>query len=161
MSKSKKSKKVKKTKIKTPLSYVDKAIYITIILFFFFLMVGMTFISIRTIPMNVAYGDGTVVASESFAYFLFFPIVLLIGFLPIMLAITGIEEKQPIFGNKRYKPSITEREIKTVPLLSKEFLSSLTDSTKRKVKKTAITLFCDIYHLCRVGTAWDMSADCS
>lgn len=134
-------KKIKNGAKKPPLSSLDKTIYIFLMLLGF-AMALVTLLGLGLIlPNSIAFADDTVVASDNLAAAICaLPISILVSFMIALPAGKGIENKQPIFGNKRFKPAGLKPVIKTYPLFSKEFRENLSNGTKRKIKKTVTIL---------------------
>jgi len=126
---------------KPPLSFIDKAIYVFIMLFgivFAFVLFALFGIYI---PNKISYSDVNVVAIiNSSAIVWAMPFSLLVSMAFVVLGYFGLKNKQPIFGNKKIKPSYFEPTIKTYPLFSKDFREHLTVSAARKIKITAISI---------------------
>ena len=126
---------------KVPLSGLDKFIYVIIWLvsfaWMFVIMLGCGYI----IPEVVAFSDPTVVAySDTVLMFCCIPMAFYMSLTPGILASYGWEHKQPIFGNKKFKPKFGQPVIKTFPLFSKEFRDSLSEKQKKRIKRTATVL---------------------
>lgn len=125
---------------KVPLSGLDKFIYVIIWLssfawlFFFFIVCGIT------IPETIAFSDPTVVAQCYTGHVYYIPMAFYMSFTPGILASFGWERKQPIFGNKKFKPRFGQPVIKTFPLFSKEFRDSLSEKQKKRIKRIALVL---------------------
>ena len=126
---------------KVPLSGLDKFIYVIIWLvsfaWMFVIMLGCGYI----IPEVVAFSSPTVVAySNSVSMFCCIPMAFYMSLTPGILASFGLERKQPIFGNKKFKPKFGQPVIKTFPLFSKEFRDSLSEKQKKRIKRIATVL---------------------
>ena len=134
-------KKIKNGAKKPPLSLLDIVIYVIFILIgaavlpLLYLELGLR------IPFSIAFADDTVVASDNFfAVICAAPISILLSGMIGFTSARGIDNKQPIFGSKRFKPSGLKPVIKTYPIFSKEFRDNLSNGTKRKIKRTSATL---------------------
>ena len=135
---------------KVPLSGLDKFIYAIIWLvsfaWLFVIMLGCGYI----IPEVVAFSDPTVVAySDSVLMFCCIPMAFYMSLTPGIWAFLGWERKQPIFGNKKFKPKFGQPVIKTFPLFSKEFRDSLNEKQKKRIKRIAIVLLI-LFLICAV-----------
>lgn len=123
---------------KPPLSLLDKFIYWTIFLISFisaFLLIPLGI----DIPMKIAFSDNYVVACENtVAVFCSVPLVLLILFTTTIISGFGINNKQPIFGNKKFKPKFLEPTLKVYPILSKAFWENITQERKTNIRKTLV-----------------------
>lgn len=124
---------------KPPLSKLDKAIYIVGIMLGIAWGITFMFICIATIPKAVVSSDESIISYNSRISGLWceLPLIMFFWFFPGVLFACLMNAKQPIFGNKRYKPPTFAPVIKAYPLFSKEFRQNLTDEAKRKIKKTA------------------------
>ncbi len=135
------ARKFKRKFKKAPLSFIDKAIYVILI----FLGVVLAFVLFALfgiyIPIKMSYSDVNVVAIvNSSATIWAMPFSLLGSMVFVVLGYFGLKNKQPIFGNKKIKPSYFESTIKTYPLFSKGFRENLTVSAARKIRITAISI---------------------
>lgn len=128
--------KIKNGAKKPPLSLLDKTIYIILVLLGFAMLLVMMLGMGLFLPKSIAFADDTIVASYNPAVICALPLTLLIALGIAFLAGRGIDNKQPIFGNKHFKPAGLKPVIKTYPLFSKEFRENLSNGTKRKIKKT-------------------------
>lgn len=134
--------KEKKGAQKPPLSFVDKGIYIALILLGFATLLFLPLFFGYRLPMKIAFADETVVACRNtVAMLCMLPVALLTSVPLLVLASHGMKQRQPIFGNKRYIPPPFEPAIKTYPLLSREFWRSLSGKTKRRSKRIGL-IFC-------------------
>ena len=126
---------------KVPLSGLDKFIYIMLWLVGFFSGIVILALGGTALPETVAFSDPSVLAYHGMAFF--FCAIPIAGYisLTLMILVTyGWDRKQPIFGNKRFKPKFGQPVIKTFPLFSKEFRDSLSDKQKKRIKRTATVL---------------------
>ena len=132
------------TKVKTkkvPLSGLDKFIYVMLWLVGFFSGVVVLAFSGTTLPETVVFSDPTVIAYHGMAFF--FCAIPIAGYISLTLMILvayGWDRKQPIFGNKRFKPKFGQPVIKTFPLFSKEFRQSLTEKQVKRIKRIGTIL---------------------
>ena len=126
---------------KVPLSGLDKLIYvITWFVSFAWLFVIMLVFGYM-IPDVVAFSDSTVVAhNDSVLLLCCVPMAFYMSSTPGILASLGWDRKQPIFGNKKFKPKFGQPVIKTFPLFSKEFRDSLSEKQKKRIKRIATIL---------------------
>jgi hypothetical protein len=117
---------------KVPLSALDKFIY-----FSFFVLDVVLLISIMwfflSVSVNIAFMNGKTVAAEpEMAVLCFLPLILF----PFVFAVTVcimISRKQPLFGNKKFKPKLGERMILTYPLFGGDFKKHVWPEKKKKV----------------------------
>jgi len=123
---------------KMPLSTLDKLIYCLIFLLGCLLPIFLMLSLGVTLPQKLAFRDPSIVASDSVAALLTSALLSLALAAPCALAMYGFQAKQPIFGNKKFKPKTFTPILKTFPIFSKEFRNSLTDKTKRKLKRIAV-----------------------
>ena len=121
---------------KAPLSSLDKFIYVFVSLLSVALIIVFMLLIADRIPSWMTYSDPTVIAYKSgealvFTAFLF----ALVFFAPVMgFSIYWYEQKQPIFGNKRFKARFSSPLIPTYPLFSQKYFESLDQKYKKKVK---------------------------
>lgn len=132
------------TRIKTkkvPLSRLDKFIYVMLWLAGFATLVAVLLVGGLTIPEAVAFSDPTVMAHHGFAaMYCAIPMAFYLSLTPMIMASYGWKYKQPIFGNKKFKPKFGQPVIKTFPLFSKEFRQSLTEKQEKRIKRIATVL---------------------
>ncbi|MBE6773284.1 MAG: hypothetical protein E7544_03565 [Ruminococcaceae bacterium] len=131
----------KKLKAKRPpLSHADSFIYILILFSAFFLIFGLSFLLYVVIPKHIAYSDSSIIASQTDdkAIFCFLPITLLLSQTLILMGSAGLKRRQPIFGNKKFKPRMFEPVLKVYPLFSRDFKKNLAEEQKEKIKKTVV-----------------------
>ncbi len=131
-----------------PLSWLDKFLYLMLIIFHFALIVVAVVLFVFLIPSAIAHTDKTVVAFNNSAGEL---CVLPICFFWLISGITlytlGTWLCQPLFGNKNYT-SKNDIPVKRVyPLFSKTFWQKMRKST-RSLLKTAILLYTVIFIIC-------------
>lgn len=124
---------------KPPLSFLDKLIYIVLI------ALGVIGTTIIVILMQAVTEDGlsrsypgTIACNNYAVVFCAVPLIMLVALALCALAVLGLEKKQPIFGNKKYKPDIMKPSMRVYPLFSKEFPETLSEGTKRKIKKLSV-----------------------
>lgn len=133
------ARKVKTPKV--PLSGLDKFVYVMLWLVGFSAMLAVLLVCGLTIPEAVAFSDPTVVAHNGIAsFFCAIPMAGYISLTLMILVAYGWEHKQPIFGNKKFKPKFGQPVIKTFPLFSKEFRDSLNEKQKKRIKRIALIL---------------------
>lgn len=140
------ARKIRKKRQRPPLSALDKFIYYS----GFVVSIGIAFLlfynSAYIIPNKVAFADNSVIAL-SINYFTVnhAAILMLLVTINIVLPLSlGLQNKQPIFGNKHFKPSSDFPTEKVCPLFTKEFRDSISVKRKKKIKKFVL-LFCVIY----------------
>lgn len=144
------TRKIKRGMQKVPLSTLDKTIYTLMI----FVSVAMGFILSwlcgAVIPTAISYAlDESLVASNPEGFFWTMPMTFFLSICISGLAVKGADSKQPIFGNKKYKPPRFKTVISLPPLFSKEFRGSLTDKAKTKIRITAL-VFLGIFVICAI-----------
>lgn len=126
---------------KPPLSRLDMGIYVALIILAFALMLFLM-ASLILIPRRIGFADdGVVAATESAAFFaLSFPLATVLALGISIPAGKAIDEKQPIFGNKKFKPKWGDPVINTFPIFSKEFKQYVYPKKKKTIKMTVIIL---------------------
>lgn len=140
--------KIKNGAKKPPLSLLDMTIYVFIIFSGASLGIAVFYFLGFLFPRSIAFADDTVVASSGIAALICaIPLSLMTFFIIAVASGEGVNNKQPIFGNKRFKPSRLTPVIKTYPLFSKEFKKNLSSSTKRDIRKT-IKICIIIFMIC-------------
>ena len=135
------SRKKKNGAKKPPLSRLDKNIYWTLI----WLNLGMAILFWLGfgfwIPRAVGFSEAGVVACSEQWGVLASLYVALFGWLVLTMILTsGLDKKQPIFGNKAAKPSVLRPMLTVYPLVSKEFWQKMTKKTKKKIITVGIVL---------------------
>ncbi|MBQ8408081.1 MAG: hypothetical protein IJY39_04385 [Clostridia bacterium] len=91
------------------------------------------------IPEAIAYSDESVIARDLTGNLYALPLcftLMLSTMIPICI---GISDKQPIFGNKKYKPKWSVPIIKTYPIFSKEFRQQVL--SKKSTKSIIFSFF--------------------
>ncbi len=145
--------KIKNGAKKPPLSLLDMIIYVFIIFSGAILGIAVFYFLGVLFPRSIAFADDTVVASSGIAAVICaIPLFLLTFFIIAVPSGKGIDNKQPIFGNKCFKPSKLTPVIKTYPLFSKEFKKNLSSATKRYIRKTTkiciiIFMICSLIYI--------------
>ena len=131
-----------KTKAKRPpLSALDKTLYFLAMMCAIVLCLGVLLLCGFIFPRLRAFRDPEVIASYQVAdIFMSFPMIALITFAPGLLIAFQIDKKQPLFGNKKYKPKWSEVVIMTTPLFSKRYFTQLSDKQKKKILTVSIVL---------------------
>lgn len=122
---------------KPPLSAVDKCLYLGGILFFF-LLFSLIFYLLIQIPGAIALRNGNLiaVAGGSVMVFLAMPFYIFSTMTPTIILALMMGNRQPILGNKRFKPKFGQPVIKSHPLFSRAFRESLTAANRKTVKRT-------------------------
>ena len=122
-----------------PLSALDKVIYTALILISCVLPLVLTFVFIGVAPRHIRNAEISVVAYDTG----FAPLSIM--FLSLVLFCFGavvfgnaMKNKQPIFGNPKYKPKWSDHIVKTYPLFSQEFKQNLSVESKKKAIKVAV-----------------------
>ena len=91
------------------------------------------------LPRKIAFRDSSIVAADASVALLCALLLSVALSLPfVLMIIFGCDAKQPILGNKKFKPKALTPMLKTFPLFSKEFRNSLTAKTKRKIKRIVV-----------------------
>ena len=134
------AKKVRKKRKTAPLSVLDKCIYVglTILIFaiFFFTLIILG----HEIPEKIAYQKEAVIAAtlpDSWLKVWVLVLPTLTLWIPLLI---GLENKQPLFGNKRFKPTGKYPAVTLTPLFTKKFFIKLTRKDKKLIKTYCIVL---------------------
>lgn len=135
------SRKKKHGAKKPPLSGLDKNIYWTLIWlnvgFAILFWLGFGF----WIPHAVGFsGAGVIACSDQWGSIASVYVALFLWFTFTMILTSGLDKKQPIFGNKAAKPSALTPMLPVYPLVSKEFWQKMTKKTKEKMITVGIVL---------------------
>lgn len=129
--------KIKSRAKKPPLSFADKLLYY-FLYFLAFILPLLYFYCISFIAEKVAYSDVDVIAfNNDFIYLASLPLILLLTCSAVVIATIGLKDKQPIFGNKKYKAKYNEYTIKVYPIFSGEFKKHYINKNKKQVKVIA------------------------
>ena len=132
------SKKIGKKRTKPPLSKLDKFIYIFGLVCAIVIPALILIVFGGIIPNKIAFSDKTVIAANSTALYFCLPLAILcFSIIGIPFAF-GLDGKQPIFGNKHFKPSPSHPTEKVYPLFTKEFRNSISKKRKRTIKILAV-----------------------
>lgn len=131
-----------KTKAKRPpLSALDKTLYFLAMMCAIVLCFGVLLLCGFVFPRLWAFRDPEVIASyQVTAIFMSFPMIALFTFVPGLLVAFQIDKRQPLFGNKKYKPKWSEVVIVTTPLFSKRYFTQLSDKQKKKILTVSVVL---------------------
>lgn len=124
--------KIKRNLRRIPLSFIDKLIYCVLMIAAIVLALSLLLVSLF-ISMDIAFADETVMASDvgESPFWAVFPLMLTL-FVPVVAVLsTGYNRKQPIFGNKHFKPKWDEPTQKTYPIFSRKFRESITPKAKK------------------------------
>lgn len=94
-------------------------------------------VSLVIIPKLIGFAEDGVVAANERAAFAFcsLPLALTLGWGIGFPAGRAIDEKQPLFGNKKFKPKFGEPVINTFPVFSEEFKQYVYPPKKRPSKR--------------------------
>ncbi|MBQ8496595.1 MAG: hypothetical protein IJ489_03960 [Clostridia bacterium] len=135
------SRKKKRGAQKPPLSALDKNIYWILI----WLNLGIAILFWIGfgfwIPREVGFSEAGVVACSEQWGVLASLYVALFGWLTFTIILSsGLDKKQPIFGNKAAKPLVLQPMLTVYPLISKEFWQKMTRRTKEKIITIGIVL---------------------
>ena len=126
--------KIKSRAKKLPLSTMDKLIYYFIYLMAFILLFSYLYF-ISFISEKVAYSDVDIIAfNNGFIYLSSLPLILLLTSSVVVIVTLGLKNKQPIFGNKKYKAKYNEYTIKVYPVFSDGFKDRYIKKNKKQVK---------------------------
>ena len=122
---------------KPPLSKLDVFLYALVILLGMALCFTVLILFIKVIPTAIAFSRPDVVAFMSGIATVLcpFPIFVAIMLLTIIPAAQGLEKKQPIFGNKSFKPRFGSAVINVFPLFSRDFRDKVYPRVRRKVRR--------------------------
>jgi len=124
---------------KPPLSTIDKVIYLGTCAFFVLVSLSLMFFLLSR-PSAFAFADEAVVAmarqTGTGAFCL--PFLLFLGLAPTFFLSLMMENRQPIVGNKKFKPKPNERLKKVYPLFSRAFRENLSDDTRRLIKRSIL-----------------------
>ena len=128
------SKKMRRTPLpKPPLSILDKLIYGLILVGGFVCMFLVMHVFGEMIPRIVAFSDPAIKAFGAEFPIWCLPLALFCYAFLWIIALTGITVKQPIFGNKRFKPKFGVNVIKMYPFFSRDFWKSLSEKHKKRI----------------------------
>ena len=128
------SKKMRKAPLpKPPLSFIDKLIYALILIGGFLWMFLVMHVFGEKIPRIIAFSDPAVKAFGAGFPICCLPLAFLGYTFFWIVALTGITVKQPIFGNKRFKPRFGVNVIKMYPFFSKDFWPNLSKKSKKRI----------------------------
>ncbi len=129
--------KIKSRAKKPPLSFADKLLYYFLYLSAFILSL-LYFYCISFIAEKVAYSDDNIIAfNNDFIYLTSLPLILLLICSAIVIVTMGLKNKQPVFGNKKYKAKYNEYTIKVYPVFSAEFKNLYIKKNNKQVKTIA------------------------
>lgn len=142
------SKKIGKKRTKPPLSKLDKFIYYSGFVGAIVIPALILIVFGGIIPNKIAFSDKTVIAANSTALYFCLPLVLLCFSIIVIPFAFGLDRKQPIFGNKHFKPSPSHPTEKVYPLFTKEFRNSISRKRKRTIK--IVTLIVSIICLINI-----------
>ena len=132
--------KIKSRAKKPPLSTVDKLIYYFIYLMAFILLLSYLYF-ISFIAEKVAYSDVDIIAfNNDFIYLSSLPLILLLTCSVVVIVTLGLN-KQPIFGNKKFKAKYNEYTIKVYPVFSDGFKDRYIKKNKKQLKVIAKIFF--------------------
>lgn len=124
--------KIKRNLRRIPLSFIDKLIYCVLMIAAIVLALSLLLVS-YLLSSDIAFADETIIASDVGAspYWAVFPLMWTL-FVPVVAVLsTGYNRKQPIFGNKHFKPKWDEPTQKTYPIFSRKFRESITPKAKK------------------------------
>ena len=135
------SRKKKHGAKKPPLSRLDKNIYWTLI----WLSVGFAILFWLAfgfwIPRAIGFSKaGAVACSEQWGVLASLYVALFLWLMFTMIFTSGLDKKQPIFGNKKANPSVLKPMLTVYPIVSKDFWQKLTKQAKKKMLTVGIAL---------------------
>ncbi len=131
------SKKLKAKK--PPLSALDNGIYACLTILPTFLALAGLWVLSDTFPSVFAFRDPSVIAiSKEYMLFAYLPFMLVLALAPPFIFGFAWNRKQPIFGNKKFKPKWGEPIIKVHPVFSENFRRELTEAKRIKTKRTVM-----------------------
>lgn len=122
---------------KPPLSKLDLFLYGLVILLGMALCFTVLILFVTVIPEAIAFSRPGVVAFMGGIATVLCPWPCFVGLmlLTIIPASLGLEKKQPIFGNKSFKPRFGTSVINVFPLFSKDFRDNIYPRVRRKVRR--------------------------
>lgn len=122
---------------KPPLSNLDVFLYILMILLGMAMCFTVLVLFISVIPTAIAFSRPGVVAFMGRVATAICPMPSFVGLmlLTIIPAAQGLEKKQPIFGNKSFKPRFGSTVIHVFPLFSRDFRDKIYPRVRRKVRR--------------------------
>jgi hypothetical protein len=126
---------------KPPLSALDNAIYLGAIVFFMAVF-SLALYSLAQIPSVIAFRDEAVVgiAGGSAILLLALPWYMFSAMVPPVVLSIMMSNRQPIVGNRRFKPKFGQPVIKVYPLFSRELRESLPAARRVGFVRTAVIL---------------------
>lgn len=126
---------------KPPLSALDNAIYLGAIVFFMAVF-SLALYSLAQIPSVIAFRDEAVVgiAGGSAILLLALPWYMFCAMVPTVVLSFMMSNRQPIVGNRRFKPKFGQPVIQVYPLFSRELRESLPAARRVRFKRTAVIL---------------------
>ncbi len=130
--------RVPRTKAKKPpLSKVDGILYGVAILLSMTLTVAVPIVAMFVIPEAIATSRFGVIAVELQAAALFCPLPLFLTFSMVTLipVVYGLNARQPIFGNKSFKPRFGDSVIRVFPLVSKDYWEQIYPRFRKRVRR--------------------------
>ncbi len=124
---------------KPPLSLLDRFLYIALFVSACLLLYTVINFFTNVLPFIVSGNNELIIAvnNERVTILCSIPLIMfiLIGFVCVLSC--GYKSKQPIFGNKKFKPKAMEPTFRVYPIFSKEFRENLDESKKIKFKRIA------------------------
>lgn len=147
--------KIKRGSQRPPLSGSDKLIYAVLIVLGF-ASLALIWVFCDLIPTCIARTQTGLVAFRNDAAWIS-PLLLFLvaAFTPLVAGSYGLERKQPIFGNKRFRPKGLTPMQPVYPLLSREFCDHLS-KRDRKIWKNVIVSLSLIFALSLVLLPWGL-----
>ena len=125
---------------KVPLSRLDQFIYLMLSLLWGAFCIATELVFGIVIPEALAFSDASVIAKEGVAGIFCAMPMAFFGAAPLLIAMGHAWQiKQPIFGNKKFKPKFGKPVIKLTPLFSPEFRKNLQEDQKKYIKKILIS----------------------
>ena len=131
-----------------PLSALDKFLYVMVAVIHLALMACAAIVFVWVIPSAIAYSDNSVVAfSNTAGGFAAFPLLFFLMMSGLFIAAVGIQDRQPLFGNKNFK-SKNDIPIRTVyPLFSKKAWKRMRQK-QCLLLKIAVSVYVVLFLIC-------------
>lgn len=125
---------------KVPLSRLDQFIYVMLSLLWGAFCIATVLLFGIVIPEALAFSDASVIAREGVIGVLCSLPMAFFGAAPLLIAMGHAWQiKQPIFGNKKFKPKFGKPVIKLSPLFSREFRENIRNDQKKYIKRTLVS----------------------
>lgn len=124
---------------KPPLSLLDRFLYIALFVSACLLLYLVINFFANVLPFIVSGNSELIIAvnNERVTLLCSIPLILLVSIGFVCALSCGYKSKQPIFGNKKFKPKAMEPTFKVYPIFSKEFRENFDESKKIRFKRIA------------------------